>query len=187
MEFLLELWLPILLSSLAVFMISSVIHMVLPYHKSDFQELPGEAQAMDALGKLNIPPGDYYFPFMQSSSDMKSEAYKAKAEKGPVGFVTIFPNGMPSMGSNLAQWFTYSAVVGIFTAYIAYNAIGASDTYLEVFQITGAASFVGYALALSQQSIWYGKKWSSTFKSTFDGFIYALLTAGMFGWLWPGL
>ena len=142
---------------------------------------------MDALRGLNIPPGDYYFPFMQSSKDMQSDAYKAKAEEGPVGFVTILNNGIPSMGSSLAQWFIYTVIVGIFAAYVAYNAIGPSDTYLEVFQFTGAVAFTGYALALAQNSIWYSKKWSSTFKSVFDGFVYALLTAGMFGWLWPAL
>ena len=104
-----------------------------------------------------------------------------------MGFVTILNNGIPSMGSSLAQWFIYTVIVGIFAAYVAYNAIGPSDTYLEVFQFTGAVAFTGYALALAQNSIWYSKKWSSTFKSVFDGFVYALLTAGMFGWLWPAL
>jgi hypothetical protein len=34
-------------------------------------------------------------------------------------------------------------------------------------------------------SIWYYRAWSTTFKATVDGLIYALLTAGTFGWLWP--
>jgi len=187
MDFLAELWLPILLSGVAVFVISSVIHMVLPYHKSDFQTLPGEEQAMDVLRGLDIPPGDYYFPYVKSDEKMNSESYQARVSEGPVGSLTIMAKGGPNMGTSLIQWFVYTLVVGIFAAYVAYNAIGPSDTYLEVFQFTGAVSFTGYALALAQQSIWYHKKWSSTLKSTFDGLIYALLTAGMFGWLWPGL
>jgi hypothetical protein len=34
-------------------------------------------------------------------------------------------------------------------------------------------------------SIWYSRAWINTIKSTIDGLIYALLTAGTFGWLWP--
>jgi hypothetical protein len=47
------------------------------------------------------------------------------------------------------------------------------------------AAFLSYAVALWQMSIWYKRAWSTTIKSTFDGLIYALLTAGTFGWLWP--
>jgi hypothetical protein len=44
---------------------------------------------------------------------------------------------------------------------------------------------MGYAVALWQMSIWYRRAWSTTFKATVDGLVYALLTAGTFGWLWP--
>ena len=44
---------------------------------------------------------------------------------------------------------------------------------------------MGYAMGAWPLSIWYGRKWSTTFKSTFDALIYAMLTAGTFGWLWP--
>ena len=47
------------------------------------------------------------------------------------------------------------------------------------------AAFVGFTLALYQMSIWYKRSWSLTIKATVDGLIYALLTAGTFGWLWP--
>ena len=51
--------------------------------------------------------------------------------------------------------------------------------------IVGTTAFMGYSLALLPESIWYKRRWSRTFKSMFDGLIYALLTAGVFGWLWP--
>ena len=51
--------------------------------------------------------------------------------------------------------------------------------------IAGVTAFVGYALALWQMSIWYRRSWGTTLRSTIDGLIYALLTAGVFGWLWP--
>jgi hypothetical protein len=54
-----------------------------------------------------------------------------------------------------------------------------------VFRFAGATAFLAYSAALWQLSIWYRRKWSITFKATVDGLLYALLTAGTFGWLWP--
>ena len=84
------------------------------------------------------------------------------------------------------MWFLYCMVVGVFAAYIAGHALGPGAHYLGVFRFAGCTAFVGYALALLQNSIWYKKAWGATLKSMFDGFVYALLTAGVFGWLWPG-
>ncbi len=65
------------------------------------------------------------------------------------------------------------------------RALGPGANYLHVFRFAGATAFLGYAGALSQMSIWYRRAWSLTIKSSFDGLIYGLLTAGTFGWLWP--
>ena len=46
-------------------------------------------------------------------------------------------------------------------------------------------AFACYAIAGWQDSIWFKRSWSTTLKNTFDGLIYALVTAGTFGWLWP--
>jgi hypothetical protein len=89
------------------------------------------------------------------------------------------------MGKQLASWFLYSILVGVFAGYVAGIVLGPGAPYLTVFRTTGTVAFAGYALGLWQNSIWYGKAWSITLKSTFDGLVYALLTAGAFGWLWP--
>ena len=39
-----QLWLPILISAVAVFVVSSVIHMALPWHRSDFPKMADEAR-----------------------------------------------------------------------------------------------------------------------------------------------
>jgi len=44
-----SLWLPILLSAAAVFILSSIIHMVLKYHNNDFKALPSEEPVMDDI------------------------------------------------------------------------------------------------------------------------------------------
>jgi hypothetical protein len=91
----------------------------------------------------------------------------------------------PSMGKSLVLWFLYCVAVEIFAAYIAGQALQAGAPYLSVFRFAGATAFVGYALGLWQNTIWYGRAWTTTLKSNIDGLIYALLTGGAFGWLWP--
>ena len=111
--------------------------------------------------------------------------FQEKVSKGPVAVMTVMPNGMFQMGSKLGQWFVFVVVVGIFTAYVTSHSLLAGAPYLKVFQIAGATAFIGYALALVQLSIWYNRSWTLTLKAAFDGLIYASLTAGAFGWLWP--
>jgi hypothetical protein len=179
------LWLPILLSSVIVFVVSSAIHMLPLWHKSDFPALPDQARVMDALRPFAIPPGDYMMPRPSSMKEMKSPEFTETMKKGPVMMLTVLPNGLMSMGRNLVLWFLYSIVIGVFSAYVAGRALPAGADYLEVFRFVGSIAFIGYALALWQMSIWYRRAWSSTIKSTIDGLIYGLLTAGTFGWLWP--
>ncbi len=99
--------------------------------------------------------------------------------------VTVMPNMMPSMARNLGLWFVYCTAVGFLAAYVAGRALQPGTDYLRVFQLIGATAFIGYSVALWQMSIWYSRAWSHTIKSTMDGLIYSLLTAGTFGWLWP--
>ena len=181
-----SLWLPILLSAVLVFVASSVIHMfIASWHKNDFLTVPNEDKVMDALRPFAIPPGDYAMPKPASMQEMKSPEFRDKMKKGPAMMFTVLPGEPMSMGKNLAQWFVYCIVVGIFAAYIAGHSLSVGTPYPQVFRIVGAIAFAGYALAVWPFSIWYGRAWTTTVKSTIDGLIYALLTAGAFGWLWP--
>jgi len=180
-----SLWLPILLSSVIVFIVSSVIHMALPWHKNDYPKVPNEDKVMDALRPFAIPPGDYMIPRPSSRQEMSSPEFAEKMKKGPVMILTVWSNGPAPMGKNLVLWFLYAAVVGLFAAYVAGRALPVGADYLQVFRFIGATAFMGYAVALWQMSIWYRRAWSTTIKATVDGLIYAFLTAGTFGWLWP--
>lgn len=179
------LWLPILLSAVFVFVVSSIIHMLLGYHASDFRGVPSEDQVRDALRPFNIPPGEYVVPHAADPKAMGTPEFQEKMTAGPVAFLTVMPNEVPRMGGQLAQWFVYCLLVGVFAAYISGRALGADAHYLAVFRFAGATAFAGYSLALLQHSIWYRRSWSNTLKSVFDGLVYALVTAGTFGWLWP--
>jgi hypothetical protein len=177
--------LPILLSAVFVFIASSIIHMVLPVHRNDFRQVPDEDNVMEALRRFKIAPGDYLLPCPQSPAAMKDPKFLAKRDKGPVVLMTVMPGGPPAMGMNLLLWFLNSVLVSIFAAYITSRALAPGAHYLEVFRFAGTTAFMGYSLALLQQSIWYKKAWSTTIKVMADGLLYGLLTAGTFGWLWP--
>jgi hypothetical protein len=180
-----HLWLPILLSAVIVFAASSIIHMVLPYHRKDFRKLPEEDHVMDALRKFSLPRGEYMFPHAEGPKDMKSPEFIDKMTKGPAGLLTVFSGDSRGMGKQLAGWFIYCLVVSVFAAYIAGRALHPGAEYLAAFRFAGCTAFVGYSLALWQNSVWYKRAWTTTLKSTFDGLMYGLLTGGVFGWLWP--
>ena len=181
---LLSLWMPIVISAVLVFVASSLIHMASPWHKSDFPKMPNEDAVMDALRPLGIAPGDYFFPRPAGRDDLKSPAFADRVARGPVALLTVMPGGI-SMGRNLALWFVYIIVIGVFSGYVAGRALPHGVPYLRVFQLAGATAFIGYSAALWQMSIWYHRSWKTTIKATVDGLIYAMLTAGTFGWLWP--
>src|SRR4029077_4472898 len=129
------LWLPILLSAVIVFVVSSVIHMFTPWHNGDYPKMPNEDRVMDALRPLNIPPGDYMFPRPSSMAEMRSPEFAAKRNKGPVMIVTVLPSGPVAMGKELVQWFCFSVVVGVFAAYVGGRVLSRGTDYLRVFQL----------------------------------------------------
>lgn len=179
------LWLPVLVSAVVVFVASSFIHMALPWHKGDYPKLPGEDAFRAAVAPLKLPPGDYMVPRAASNKEMGSQEFTAKLQQGPVVVMTVLPTGPMQMGASLVQWFVYSLVVSLFAAYVAGRALGPEAHYLAVFRFAGVTAFCSYALGLWPMSIWYKRSWWVTVKSTIDGLVYGLLTAGVFGWLWP--
>jgi hypothetical protein len=179
------LWLPILLSAVIVFVFSSIIHMALPFHKSDYRKLPDEDKVADTLRSAGVTPGRVYVIPHCTMKEMKSAEVQEKFKRGPVGFITIRPSGVPGMGKFLIQWFVYCIVVGIFVACVTASTQLPGTAYLRIFHLAAIVAFAGYSLALTQNAIFKGETWGVTFKYLLDGLIYALLTAGTFGWLWP--
>jgi hypothetical protein len=157
--------------------------MATPFHKNDLTKFPNEDDVRNALGPLKLSPGDYAVPKADSMKDMGSPEFLGKMRAGPVALITVRPSGDPSMTGALVQWFIYSIVISVFAGYVTGVALGPGAEYLKVFQISGCVAFTGYALALPQFSIWWGRSWATTARSMFDGLVYGLLTAGTFGWL----
>ncbi len=179
------LWLPVLLSAVIVFVASSIIHMVLPYHRSDYRKLPEEDKVLDALRAAGVTSGPaYHFPHC-THKEMKSPEAVEKFKRGPVGLLTVIPSGPPAMGKYLTKWFLFCVMISVFVASLAGRTLASGTEFLEVFRVAGATALLGYAASPIQDTIWKGQTLGVTVKHVFDGLIYALLTAGTFGCLWP--
>lgn len=182
----LNLWLPILLSAVICFLASSAIHMALKWHNSEYRQLPAEDDVRAAFQRAGAAPGQYVIPWCMDPKERGGEAMKRKYEEGPLALVWLMPNGMPNMGKSLGLWFVYLLVVGFFVAYLAGHVVPpGAHQYLKVFRVVGTAAFLAHGFGQVQGSIWMGKPWSAAVKDLLDALIYALLTAGTFGWLWP--
>ena len=182
---LVELWMPIAASAVAVFGVSSLVHMVLKWHMADCTGLPNEDQVREALRKGGLAPGSYALPYCKGMKDMASPEMLKKFTEGPVGYVVIRPSGAPGMGKYLGAWFLYCVLVSFFLAYLAAHTVAKGTAYLEVFRVVGTAAFLVYGLSPLLDAIWKGQRMSATLKYVVDGLLYALVTAGIFGWLWP--
>lgn len=179
------LWLPILVSAALVFVASSVVWMVLPHHRDDFGGIPDEDAVREALSDPEVTPGQYHVPHAPDREAYGSDEMQRKFEEGPVAFVTVLPDGAPSMGKRFVQWFVYGLAVSAAAAYVAGATLPAGAEYMEVFRVTGTVAWVAYGAAYAGDSIWFGRPWSFSVKMVADGLLYGLLTAGVFGWLWP--
>ncbi len=179
------LWMPILLAAVIVFIASAVVWMALPHHKTDFKRMPAEESVLEAMRASPPAAGEYMFPFCKDRSKMNDPEIVAKFDKGPVGIMTVMQNGMPPMGMNMALQFVYFLAVSVLVAYIGAVTLEPGTEYLKVFQVIGTAAILAYAAAHVPRSIWFQRPWANTFKEVFDGVLYGLLTAGVFGWLWP--
>lgn len=180
-----ELWLPILLSAVFVFIVSSIIHMALPVHKGDFKKLPGEEKILAEMRAQGLQPGSYAFPCCESMKDMGSAEFIERCKLGPVGAMTVRPNGPCNMGGALVLWFLYSVVISAFAAHLAAQGLSRGASFKVVFHMTALAAVLGYSVGAFPESIWKGQKWSITLKFVFDGVVYGAVTGATFAWLWP--
>ena len=178
-----SLWLPILLSAVAVFIASSVIWMVVQYHNSEWRKLPDEEGARSVL--KGVKPGQYSVPHCASAADRSNPDWQEKYRTGPAAMIIVMTHGSLAMGKQLTQWFIYCVIVSVLVAYVTSVALISGADYLAVFRVSGTVAVLTYAGAVPIKSIWFGHQWSATAKDALDGLIYGLLTAGVFGWLWP--
>lgn len=179
------LWMPIVVSAVFVFIALMLIHGLLGWHRGDMSAVASEAKFMEALRGLNVQPGDYRFPYGSTTAEMTAPEFVEKLKQGPIGIMTIRPNGEIKMGKMMGQWFVYSLFIAVLAAYITGRTRGLGAPYLEVFRVSAAVTFCCYVVAHWQNWIWWGKSTRFTVTNSLDGIIYALITGATFGWLWP--
>lgn len=180
-----SLWLPVVVSAVAVWLASAILHMVLKYHRADYKRLPDEDSVAAALGKGAPPPGFYVLPYLMDPSKMKDPAVLRRYEEGPVAMVTVIKNGPPAFGKSLVQWLVFCFFLSFVIAYVARHTLAAGASGLEVMRITGTLAFVGYGFGYFQDSIWRAIPWPNSLRGLVDAGIYALITGFAFRLLWP--
>jgi hypothetical protein len=180
-----SLLLPIIVAAVVVFLLSNVIHMMMPWHKSDYEPFPDEDAVLDALRPFSIPPGDYMAPAPRSMDHMKSPDYLAKRTRGPVLMATVMKNGGFNMGPLLATWFLFVLIIAAIVGCVTGSILGPGADGHAVFHYSGIITFMSYCMGAVPFSIWYQRKWSSTFKNALDALIYAAGTAAVFMLMWP--
>src|SRR5687767_1930042 len=182
-----ELWLPIVLSAVAVFIASALAWMLMPHHKGDFKKLPNEDAVMAAVRQLNVSPGLYFFPNMAECNKAKMDPQaKLKFEQGPHGMLQVWPPGaFGKMGRNMALSFVFYLIVSFFVAYLASRSLAPNASFGYIFQITGTAAIMAYCFARIPNDIWFGTPPRNIVNNLIDGIAFGLITAAIFAWLWP--
>jgi hypothetical protein len=180
-----SLWLPILVSAVLVFIASTLVHMVLKYHASDYKKLPNEDAVRAAISSGKPEARQYVIPYPNTPQDMKSPEMQQKYKEGPVGVLTLKVPGPMVMGSSMGQWFVFNLAVSLATAYVASGTMLWGAPYRHVFRIVGTVAFLAYGAGMIPGAIWMGKPWSIAIKELIDAVIYGLVTAATFAWLWP--
>ena len=180
-----QLWLPILATAIFVFVASSLIHMVLQWHKSDYKQLANEDAVGAALRAGSPAPGQYVIPFCRSMKDKGNEDMQKKFRDGPVGFITLKAPGPMSMGGPLFKWFLFNIAVAAFAAMLVAQAFGLTAPPRMAGHLVGMISLATYIGGSIQNGIWMGKAWRSVAIDLLDAVIYGTISAFTFMWLWP--
>ena len=177
--------LPIIVSAGLVWVAAALVWTVLPWHKNDFSGLPDEQGTVDALAAQDLAPGQYMFPLTTSPDAMKDARVRKAFEEGAAGFMTILPRGLPNMACSMALSAVFYLVVGFLVAYVASLTLVPGADYMTVFRLTSTVAWMAFGAGTVPEAIWFGRPWSRIFKGLGDALIFALLTGGAFGWLWP--
>ncbi len=184
MEFLTALWLPILLSAAAIWIVSIILSMALPHHQRDFIALPDEDDFMDYLRRSDIQPGNYVFPDFRKREAMKSEKVQKALKEGPVGHLSVWRTPL-TMGGTMAATFVVYLAVSTLIAYLTRVALPGAAPFARVFQVATTAGILAYCFSFIPNALWFGA-YKRTIVATFiDGILYGAITGVIFAWHWP--
>ena len=183
MNLLAQLWLPILLSAVAVWFASALGWMLIGHHNKDHKGLPDEKAVREAIRAWKVPPGTYMFPYCTSHKDASAPEHREKFKEGPNGMLRIW--APVNMGVNMALTFLVSLVVSTVVGYLGSAALHPGDSFAHVFQVLGTAGVLAYTTASLPNDIWFQRPGRAIVMSIIDGLVFGLVTGAVFAWLWP--
>ena len=154
---------PIIIASVLCFILSAIIWMAAPHHKNDW------IRSVD-IDLSNAEEGQYVIPKDHMTADWYA-------------FVFV-KRGRHNMGKSMTFWFLQLLVVCAMVGYLVYHTLPRGTEYLQIFRVAGTAALLGFSGAMAHKSIWWGWRWSVTWKEIFDGLLYALIVAGSFAFYW---
>ena len=184
MDFLLALWLPILLSAASVWIVSMIVWMALPHHKRDFIGLPDEDGFMEYIRTNEIKAGNYAFPDCHAPGAMKSEKVQKAWEHGPVGHLSVWPTPLTMVGKLVATFIVY-LVVSTLIAYLTRIALPGPASFARVFHVAATAGVLAYCFSSIPNAIWWGSYGRTIVANVIDGIVYGAITGAIFAWRWP--
>lgn len=184
-----SLLLPVLAAAVAVFILSTIVQNVFPWHKTDFGNVPDDDALMNAMRELKVTPGDYMVPSPRLPSGDRNPAFVEKWAEGPSVVMTVIPPS-DNMARYLAQWFAFTLLVAAIAAWMTSTIVGRgggnANTH-AVFHYGAIITFLSYSLGAWPLSVWYHRKWSTAVKGAIDALLYGVATGLVFVWLWPKL
>lgn len=180
-----SLWLPVVVSAVAVWLASAVVWMVLPHHRNDFQGLSNEDDLRATLRKGTVRPGQYVVPHVADRKRMKEPDVQKRWTEGPNAILTVLPSGLPNLARQLTAYFAFCVVASFITAYIARHTMSHGTATATVFRMTATVAIAMYATARIPDAIFMGVPWGTTWRNVADGVAYGLITGAAFALLWP--
>jgi hypothetical protein len=178
-----SLWLPIAVSTVALFVLSMIVCMLLPYHRSDWKKLPDDQPILEMLRTQKPESGLYLLPSV-TPAELNTPEARAHYEKGPWG-VLIVPTGEPSMGRSTGLWFVMMLGISVCVGYVVSHLVGPAGDAAAVFRFATTMGFVIFAASALPGTVWDGKPARVAWKGLLDAAIYALTMGAIFRFLWP--
>jgi len=186
MQDLIALWMPIIASAVAVFIVSAIFWMALPHHKPDVQTMDNGEGFRKAIKDLGVAPGNYMFPNCDHK-DMKSPEFQAVWKEGPWGHLRLLP-AAPNMGKSLLGTFITFLLISVFVGYLAsmmFSGAAADPSAKMVFRFCGAAAVLGHVFGGLPHAFFFGKPARFMITDAVDAIVYGIVTGAVFALLWP--
>ncbi len=180
-DWLVELWLPILVSGGALFFTSYVLRMILPLHTQDRTQLNEEREFIEFLVSQKIQPGNYAFPHPATNNPLGESNFDKRFSIGPRGLIDVYD--FPNVGVNLFLTLLYFVITTALIAFACSEAFWGWDpsaiTFWRIFRVISLISLMTHTSALIMHGIWFRRH---LIADCTDGLIYGAITGFIFAW-----